>query len=136
MISVINRISLKRIIEIFLSYDPLSFYRQSIHNLDDGIPEKFIGCRALEGDDHLPEKSNDILDLISKKYNLEGERERREVFSLMASLEVTRKGFQNFFHKTERSNLSAEIKGEIFWVYLRLCIKDICLFLRNLNSGK
>lgn len=134
MTSDIGRISLKRMIEIFLSYDPLSFYKEPLHNLDDSIPKNFTKCRALEGDDYLPEKSSDILDLISKKYNLEGERERREIYLLMGSLQGTRKRLQNFFHKAERNKLPTEVKGEIFWIYLRLCIKDICLFLRHLNS--
>lgn len=136
MISPVRHISLKRVLGIFLSYDPLSFYQQSPQDLDGGIPKNFTKCQALEEDDHLPKNSNGVFDFINEKYGLEREPERREVFSLIASLEVTRKGFQNFFDKAEKSKLRTEIKGEIFWVYLRLCIKDICLFSRSLKSRK
>lgn len=136
MISIIKGISLKRIIEIFLSYDLLSFYKQPLQNLDDGIPEKFTKCEALEKNNHLPEGSKNIFDFINEKYGLEGEPERREVFSLIAPLELAREGLQNFFRRAERSKLSMEVKGEIFSTYLRLCIKDICLFLHDLNSKK
>lgn len=132
MISPVRHISLKRVLGIFLSYTPLTFYQQTLHDLDDGISENFIKHLTLEENDFLPKNSNDVLDFVSGKYGLEKESDRRKAHSLIASLKTTRKGFQNFFYKSEKSGLPTEIKGEILWIYLHLCIKDLLFFLHTL----
>lgn len=136
MISPVRHIGLKRILEIFLSYTPLTFYQQPLHDLDDGISENLIKYKALKGGDFLPKDSNGVLDFINKKYDLEKEPDRRKAHLLIASLEASRKGFQNFFYKSEKNSLSTEIKGEIFWMYLRLYINDFRLFLHTLTLNK
>jgi len=136
MISPVKHISLKRVLEIFLSYTPSTFYQQPLHDLDDGISENSIKHKALKEGDFLPKDSNGVFDFISKKYHLEKESDRRKAHLLIASLEVTRKGIRNFFYKSEKSSLSTEVKSEIFWTYFRLYIKDLYFFFTTSTLNK